>query len=245
MGDSGSLAELRGILVAVTFISLFVVLVGWIPYQFVYPTSGQQSVDVPDSARMSQYLLYNATVYHVNFSDYSATGWWSVEFLLGSRTLIINAFNSTNDYDYEPLFVCFWHPTPFIVTDYMWVFNLTTSFYPNLLYTNLDSLGNTGSLSFTASEQDGGYPITIVFVWDNVKYATPSAACDGDEMTLLVGLTIDQLQTKTAGINLIAALLFFNLPNVHPYINYILGLTVWTLIAVLIVMIIRSFIPFL
>jgi hypothetical protein len=250
MGDSLSLGELRGFLVAVVFISLFVALVAWIPYQFVYTTAADQKVELPTSAHMSDYLLYNVTAYLVNFSDPlyhlpGEVGIWQTTFLLGSHTMGITANNSTSPYTATGQFYCFWQWTAYDWRTYTW--KIGSSEYDILHYADLDSLGNTGSLEFVLSEQGSGGadPFTIVFVWDNVSYATPSAACDADHMTLLIGKTLDQMQTKSAGINLIASLLLFNLPNVHPYINYILGLITWALIAILIVTIIRSFIPLL
>jgi hypothetical protein len=85
----------------------------------------------------------------------------------------------------------------------------------------------------------------VVYVgFNETKYVSPSDALNGGELSLLLCINFDKINTSFNAWNLIGQLLFFQLPNVHPVLNVIIAIPLWAGIAYLIYVLILKVIPF-
>lgn len=85
----------------------------------------------------------------------------------------------------------------------------------------------------------------VVFVgFNETKYSKPSEAIHHHELSLLLAINFDKVNTTFNAWNLIGAILFFQMPDVHPAINAIIAIPLWVLIAWLIYILILKAIPF-
>jgi len=89
------------------------------------------------------------------------------------------------------------------------------------------------------------YTQLIVYVgWNFTKYAKPSDAFKGGEISFLLCINFDKMNTSFNAWNLISSILFFQMPKVHPFLNAIIAIPVWICIAWLIYILIVKIIPF-
>ncbi len=85
----------------------------------------------------------------------------------------------------------------------------------------------------------------VVYVgFNQTKYSKPSEALNGGELSLLLCMNFDKMNTSFNAWNLIGSILFFQMPNVHPLINVIIAIPIWILIAWLIYTLILKALPF-
>jgi len=68
------------------------------------------------------------------------------------------------------------------------------------------------------------------FGYNDTLYSSPSQAWDHHGLWILLGINFDQMSTGFNAFNLIGMLLFFQLPMVHPIINYIIAVPIWVCI---------------
>ena len=73
----------------------------------------------------------------------------------------------------------------------------------------------------------------VFFAFNETTYATPQDAWEQSELHEFWGMNFDQAKTGYAAWDLIAMLLFFNLPTVHFLINALLAVPLWIAIAYL------------
>jgi len=85
----------------------------------------------------------------------------------------------------------------------------------------------------------------IVYIgFNQTKYSKPSDALNGGELSLLLCMNFDKINTTYNAWGLIGALLTFQAPNIHPAINFLIAIPIWILIAYLIYVLILKAIPF-
>jgi hypothetical protein len=252
MGEGGRLAEISIILVLFTFIGTFVTLVSLNPFGASSTMSG---VNTPTYYASADIILYNSTVYSVNFTKayeeypYIGKGFWFAEIYLtpgvGANRINIYACNSTNWRGYEPQFYAYlvYSDAPGDFDPLNWVYDGDS--YGNVLYdSTLDDIGyNTGNLTFDLTLNQ--FARTIIFNWNATAYPYPSDACDADSMTLIYGATWDQLQTKINAWTIFAQIVTFQYPDIFWAINLLLAVPFWVCVGYLIMVIVRSLIPLL
>lgn len=248
MGEGGRLAEISIILVLFTFIGTFVTLVSLNPFGASSTMSG---VNTPTYYASADIILYNSTVYSVNFTDYPYgwEGFWVQEIYLSPGVavprIIIYACNSTNYMGWEPQFYAFivYSEAPGDFESLHWIFE-TEDYGNSLYYTNLDTLGY-GEDSLKFDLQRNQFSRTVIFAWNATAYPYPSDACDANSMTLTYGATWDQLQTKINAWTIFTQIVTFQYPDIFWAINLILAVPFWVCVGYLIMVIIRSLIPLL
>lgn len=249
MGEGGTLSELRGILVVLSFLSIFILLVAAIPPQFGSAYDDYRRTETPEYYEASNVVLYNSTTLNVNFTKYyedydGIAGYWGETFDLGSYKFLLGSYNSTNAKGYDPFYLAIYYDDyPLGYKKMDWRIQAQI-FHYKISYDQLDTLASEyDSLTFTVEYGSAAY--TLTFSWDETKYTKPSDASDADTMKLIVGMTWDQMQTKLNAWTLLGQLLFFQLPNIHWAINAFIAIPIWITFAYLVFALVVKLIPFL
>jgi len=82
----------------------------------------------------------------------------------------------------------------------------------------------------------------IYFGYNETTYSTLQDAWNHHGLHVLVGIDWDDMQTGLNAWNLITMMFWFQLPQIHPVLNFILGLALWTSTAYVIACIVIAFI---
>ena len=86
------------------------------------------------------------------------------------------------------------------------------------------------------------YYVSISF--NQSKYDNLEEAWDDGELFFYLGMGYNETIASYASWSLITRILFFQMPNVHPLINYMIAIPLWIMILFIIVTIVSRFIPF-
>ena len=258
----GDISELRGIIVVGTFLSVFALLCGLIPSQFVYPSVSGKSVTVP--SEVGDIVLYNSTTLQVNFTafhtEYPSTyGVWGEDLVFGSVYYRLQALQINNSWSYPSCVISYYMPNyPYGYGMQAMDWRIEDTGYADiyngevLLYlSTLDSLGvGKTSVTFTVvSIVEATHQYTLSFFWDNATYSLPSDALEADNMYVRLGQSIDQTQTTMSAWNMIWAILIFQIPiGVPLMIGMLIAIPIWIceayLIVIFILKIINALKPF-
>jgi hypothetical protein len=243
--------EVRPLVVAISFIATFATLVGYIPTGFWLTDTDYRLPDVPDYFDSTEILSYNFTGTE-NFNithDASGTfihsftiGGWNIRFR--SQDLGSTGSSYLQAYTY----------------DYWWIFEWNYEFFywvdsqgrkvttyptadPSISWSKLDEIySELGTLKFTW--QNSKVRVTLWIGFNETKYTKPSDALDNNEASILCGITFDQVNTSVNAWTLIGMLLFFQMPSIHPAINFIIAVPFWACIIYLVYVLILKAIPF-
>jgi len=244
MGDAGTLAELRPVLVIMSFVSVFVVLAAMIPAQFAVSSPNMDGVTIPTAYEAYDIVLYNSTELHINHTGGAVKGYWGDTIDIANSKIIFQSWNTTNQYGVNAQLQASYYI--FYPTEWermTWTINGEE--YPNVIYySDLDTLaGEYDDLEFHVVY--GSVSRTLIFHWNTTTYSNPSTALDADGMRLIIGVTWNELETKINAFTLLTQILFFSMPDIHWALNAILAIPLWIGIVYVLVAIARSLIPFL
>ena len=219
----GDISELRGLIVAIVFLGTFSFLVVMIPSQFLV-SSQEYARNIPPqfSAFDLQYYTetYNQTVGTGGVFEWTAGGW---------------DWYSVQGFDYFAL----------SVKEYWWVFwinNIPMHFKDTsgvdqgtvLTAMILDNAyaGSEQSLKYTCQNPERPeLSCTLFFGFNTTKYLVPSTAWENGELYMLQAFGFDQMNSSVNAWNLIGAVLFFQMPEIHPVLNVLIALPIWITIA--------------
>jgi len=245
MGSGGDLAELRGLLVVVTFLSITVLLVAMIPGEFVVGTSENRQVVVPDDYSSSEVMAI-ASSYNFTFGPHVQE-----DFTMGGHdfTIFDNAMGSvpgTGIIMYHK-WIEYWifHNQDFMkwydqqnierdtdLEDYQWPYMLK--------FQTIDDIG----VNTTWTVQCEHVTIKAMFGYNTTSYDNCTQAYENSALGIWLGINFDQVNTQYNAWNLIQMILFFQMPDVHPLINMIIAIPIWITIAYLVFTLITKLIPF-
>lgn len=85
---------------------------------------------------------------------------------------------------------------------------------------------------------------TVYFAFNTTLYSTPEDAWNYNNLQVMGGIGIDQINTTQNAWGLISLLLWFDSPDLHPLINFMVHLPIWTSMAYLVYRLILMAIPF-
>jgi len=246
--------ENYALVVTVTFLSVFFILASTMPYQLIPEPIQAKNIHVPqyfeaiEVQRFAEMKTINLT--RTTYTEGFDLGgwhfyWWHAYY---------NDFSPHN-------WIIFQH------CDQWWVFKwnyrdgrwydstkgLNVDLYGQIAYDDKHYYINKEILDqyYDPDKKLSGFlvkwddtQLEVYFAFNTTKYSKPSEAWDHDELYALIGINFDQRNTTFNAWNLIGALLFFKLPNVHPVINMLIAIPIWVMIAWLIYILILKAIPF-
>lgn len=248
MGESSG--EIKGLILAVTFLSTFFIIVAMIPSDFV--TESQEytpsPVSVPEYFEAVDVQSFAETK-NINLTDASLTehftlGGWNVEFEYW------HAYKGFSCRTYSSWWIFNWDFDNFHWYD---VDGIERSEYFTFLVQDremcyLESIDqlyeNYGNKGLKWNLKNDHTQFVLYFGFNETKYNSPSEALSNDDLHVYIGVNFDKVNTTFNAWNLIGALLTFQLPNVHPAINMLISIPIWVLIAYLIYVLILKAIPF-
>lgn len=228
----GDISELRGLIVAGTFITIAVLLISFIPSEFYVSSEDTKQITAPtyfeaiDIQNFADTHNFTLTNYTDNTGYVDLGGWrfrqtWAFGGSAPTRIMEIARFDS------------FWIFTWFVEWG---------SFYREGFEIGR-TLGVARLDSDYASDGLGGLEYVnkfgettqffVFFAFNETTYSTPQDAWEQSELYEFWGMNFDQANTGYSAWDLIAMLLFFNLPTVHVFLNALLAVPLWIAIVYL------------
>lgn len=220
----GDISELRGLVTAGTFITISVILVGLVPSQFYVMEDEKRQIEVADYWEVLDLLHFNETwpftLYgwggpvstgKVDMGGYTFEQyWWE-----GNVSTFIMRWDKS--------LIIFWRimEDGVFYHDEMELGTRLTSERLNYDYAN----GGLEELEYTVIFPDVTQ-MKMIFTFNTTTYPSPGVAWGNSELYGLWGMNFDQTQSTFNAWDIIAMLLFFNLPNVHWVINLILKIPI-------------------
>ncbi|MEM3629099.1 MAG: hypothetical protein QXE06_06985 [Candidatus Bathyarchaeia archaeon] len=237
----------------VTFLGIFFILGSIVPPGFMATVAEPRKVKVPeyfesvDLNRYSAYEVINLT-WSMNWYDFDLGGWkfqiyWTspmwgapdcILFRRKDSWWIFSWFVEEGKW-YNPQGVKVSRVRSVLYTEIMLDFECITG---DTLNENYQGDLIEFKIVFSVTE------FTAHFAFNTTKYASPKEAWENNELYCLIGMTFDKQNTTLSAWNLVGALLFFKMPDVHPVLNAIIAIPIWIAIAYLIYILILKAIPF-
>lgn len=235
------LSEFRGVLVAVSFLSVFGILIAGIPSEFNISESSTRILGIPDYFEASQIQSF-AETYDFNFTSAGGStgaiefgGYYFHQFWLTG---------GSSNYSYIYRMSKFWIFYHF--EELGEFFHNGISLGDTLYQTRLDSdyaEGNVSNLKYTVTFGSTTQMI-MFFSFNTSTYGSPMEAWANDELSCLWAMAFDQLNTSYNAWDLIAMLLFYEVPNVHTVLNIFIKIPIWICIVYLTYSFIKGILPF-
>lgn len=267
MGEGGRLAELSPLIVAVTFLGAFLILAVMIPPEFIAAGEYEdyRQVTVPDYFEAIDVQSFAETwVYTMNETEgYSL---WESSLLRIYKVPEVPPNNGLfgghwidlfyREANYSDKFICIehlWTDWGFPRVHHMnWLDAqgvTVTDIFPTQYYDfygisveTIESDIENGAASYTVKCDH--FQMQVFIGYNTTLYETVEDAWDHHGLNMLWGIDFDQTNTRMNVWNLIAMILFFQMPNIHWAINALIALPLWTCIAYLTFVFISKLIPF-
>lgn len=241
---SGGLSNVfNPILVVVTFLGIFVLLIGVMiaesPTLFIdQPEESYRHVEVPAQFESID-LLYYAETYNNSVPADSILsfelGGWHFEMLGTLKSSDLVQMRRGEQWG----FIAWgWHPLKYRDSSGVDVSYFLYDIEPCLKCEMIDFNYHPSKNSSKFYVYDDAMQIVLFFSYDRDTYDNCSDAWDNDALTFLACIEFDQQKTGMNVWSIMAMLLFFKLPNTHLLINMVLGIPLWVGIAVLIAVVI-------
>jgi len=234
------------ILFIVTFLGIFIVIVGMIYSESPELMAAQpqyRDVDIPEELEAFEVPVYSYQSFNITWE---AGGWFDVDFDFDDHeppyVYRFTAYNTTNDFGEEPLvFFIEWDSYPWSGHGLDFWFN-NTNYDTNLAFATMDTIySETGELIFAVKTEDTTeLSFLCSFRWNETTYSTPSEALHNNGMMVYVGRTWEQEMSALNAWSIITMVLFFQLPDIHPALSLIIGLPIWVSISYIIFILITK-----
>jgi len=243
--------EIKGLILVLTFLSTFFLIVTMIPSGFLIngnEVKEYREIRVPkyfeavDVQSFAESILLNLTSSGVD--EKFTLGGWNVRFEYWQY------FKSFSCYTYNSWWIFNWD-----FDDFHWydVDGIDRSKYYSMIFQDrqmcyledVDNLyENYGNRGLKWILKNGRTQFVLFFGFNETTYDSPSEALFNDDLHVLICVNFDKVNTSFNAWNLIGAILFFQMPDVHPVINMLIAIPIWTLIAYLVYVLILKAIPF-
>lgn len=246
-----SLGELSGLIVVVSFLSCFAIMTTFIPPQFFT----YSEITLPNVPEYFEGIDIQAFAEHkvLSFNETDGgLGWeftfeWLKDIDIGGHDfdLCFTRANYTqNPSGMRVYMVHHWYEWIFFGHhDYMeWKNNQRRSYGTELTGSNLNSEYLSGNMEFTVSSSS--FTVSAVFGFNETLYSLPTDAWNHYDLHIFVGIDFESVSTTINAWTLIANLLFFQMIDVHPYLNMLLAIPLWACIGYLVYVLILKAIPF-
>jgi len=86
--------------------------------------------------------------------------------------------------------------------------------------------------------------VTVIIGFNTTEHNTIEEAWSNKEIYCTIGIGLEEIATSIGAWQLLTQLLFFQVPDIHPAINFLIALPIWSCIAILVYMLILLALPF-
>ena len=254
----GDISEYRGLIVAGTFLTVLVLLLGWIPYEYM-TLAEYRTIEVPeyfDAVDLQMFSeMYNATFdYSHGYSyPYLYNAWRSFDKTLGGWDLRFHYENSSGKFLFaiehlEKWFIfgtgghgqVFYDQNGASISPVGYYGGSTDSPYysEDTLTTYWDSARNLVNLKSKCDH----FSLFVYISYDASSYSSISEAANTGGLAILVGINFDQVNTSYNSWDLISRIIFLNIPVEVPlYLRLLIAIPIWIAVAyIAVIMIMRA-----
>lgn len=234
----GDMSELRGLLTVGAFLGIFAFGIAMIPVDLQVASFGERkTLDYPDYFDISRLQDYNTTwMGNVDNGTYKVGGPYHVYVqVLDDGSGKFGGWDLELESDYYML------GTGMIriyKVNYLWIFR--TSYEYMTWYdeegNNLGNMLDGDELNDSYDEWErmdyevvlaGELTFDVSFGFNETLYSSPYQAWQYDKLYIVAGMGFDQTKTTFDSWGLIQQIMFFQNPNIHPYLNAFIALALW------------------
>ena len=235
----GDISEIRGLIVAGTFITATILLISFIPaILFVSGETMQQitaptffeAIDIQSFADLHNFTLANTS---------GNTGLITMGGLIFQQNWAFGGSPATRITDigrWDSFFIFKWF------VEWGSFYKEASELGRYLTVTRLDS--DYASEGIEGLEYVSKFEFTqfyVFFAFNETTYSSPQDAWEQSELHVLWAINFDQANTGYSAWDLIAMLLFFNLPTVHFLINALIAIPLWiAIVYITVIMMMRA-----
>jgi hypothetical protein len=243
MGEGGY-RELEAFIVVIVTLGLFFFLVSVAPSQLISgsPENAKYRYETPESWEASE-LYYYAFTDNLSLNGVGLEKWLPLSGSFGGHRIELWNYGYSDKievYRQGSAWVFVWNIERFDFYNKAGE-NLGEELFNYMIDEEFVST-NSSRIKFVCKTQETSFDMIISY--NRTIYTTPTEAWSNSEMNVVLGIFYDKVNTGYNSFNLMANLLFFQTPNIHPFLNVIIGLVFWIPIAYLIIVLISRFLPF-
>lgn len=234
----GDMSEYKGLITVVSFLGVFVLLLGLFPYDLLVASDSNRAVDVPSELIevMSIYSFAETKTVYLNNSGtpwwLDPTNWlyWDIDIGSWDIDLYYTKPNQTV-YTKTMNLVHVWYDWwIFPADDHLEFFSSSGESLGEGL--TVLEIGTENPQTFRATCSHTTY--TVGMGYNDTTYSNYSDAWDHGGVAVFCGVNFDQVNTSYNAMNLISTLLFFSMPAETPLIiKLIISIPIWACVAYL------------
>jgi len=232
------------LLTVATFLGVCFCLIGFMP-SWMAAQNEYRQLEIPEETAAIEYLILNfSDVEFINATEEGA--WWEGE--VGGHDIKIMWDQEINFIGVAHLEI--WRFAIFSV--YTGEHGMEWYYQDRLIPTEDGILFNIlrindyfreGATRFKLKCDHFHFHFLLYYQTEN--YTKFSDAFNNNDFWMVLGLTFDQVASTLSSWDLVSSILFFQAPQIHPLLNFIIALPIWVSIGFLIYEFIRRLIPFL
>ena len=242
----GDISELRGLIVIVSFLGVSFLLIGLMPSE-IYVAGETRTVETPDFEGVDIYSFADTANTAMNETGgfyYPLDNTWYIVPIddgtgdLGGHDLDMwyrIANESTHEIRHEHLYGVF-----------IFTFSHDMNHYDNsgldrgttLDVSEIEANRNVDNDTSTFTIKCNHFNARAIYNYNGTKWSNFTEAWDHNELYVFHGINFDQVSTGYSAFDLIARLLFFQMPEMNPILNAIIAIPVWVCISYVVVILI-------
>jgi len=240
------MSEYKGLIAAGTLLASFAILALAIPVE-LYVSSTGRLIEPPDYFELGDLFYYSETALH--YLNDTGGGLWALDNTYRAKDVDIGEWNidllykrpnASGTYN----IVLYHFHTEWIIFpashNMEWFNENGASRGTNLLVNELHSdLDGDSQINYYAECDHTRYYLQIAF--NSTIYANVTDAWDHGGVGVFFGVRFDDTNTGYNAMNLIASILFFQMPDVHWSINSLIAVPIWIAVGYIsIILILRA-----
>ena len=247
-----SIAELRGLITAITFLGVFVLLIAWIPPEF-YQAGTARNVGIPDVFESIDVWAYAETFqYQMNETGGGTIGnkyyITNTGLDIGNRDFTFY-YSKANLTEHELKMQHNWYWLIFPQAENLeWISIKTNEDRGKLLddvEMEVDGENQTEAVKIAKYRaKTKNFQYVAFFQYNSTKWGNFTQAWNHHELYFFWAVNFDEINTSFNILQLIGMLVFFQLPDVNMYLNAIIAIPFWVTVAYLVVVLFVKVIPF-
>jgi len=239
----GDISEIRTLIVVVSFLSCMVLLLLWLPASdFAESIIEARQYSSPEDFDISDIMAYNQT-YSITF-NYTMDSPYHID--ADDSGIGHDLWLQLDKYWISLDHFWYWFSIPVGFHDMEWYdttrekISYQEAYMEKLDIETLDDYiyGSTFWMECKHLQ------LKIVFSYNTTTYSSHLEAFDAEALAMSCGVEWEIEKTTYNAWDLIGMLLIFNMPDVHPAINALMKIPLWTCIAYLCYVLIIKVIPF-
>jgi hypothetical protein len=241
-------AENITLVTVITFLSMFFILVASMPPGIISTPQQGKVINVPEyfeAIDLSYFAVTKNFTVGPNLWNYAfQVGGWNVKATYYDifDSIVMWTYDSFGIFEYNIEDFKWYDSQGVKVSDRINTLGALGGWREAISLTTICNAFTNNTSAFTI--QNSKTQCKIYFGYDSTKYKSPREAFQDGNLGVLVGMGIDNTNTRINAWNFIGMLLFFQAPDVHPLLNAIIAIPIWIMIAWLIYILILKAIPF-